>query len=124
MTKEIQDVMMKIDGVTELTQDLFTQAVLAMKAAFPAENFADAERLFEHDRTEAVLHLVEEHLHEWNIALKGRGYEGRGEWDCTFRKSGSLDDNQVIGIGTGRTLSLAVLATILRASLWRISNLT
>jgi hypothetical protein len=118
-TKSLASVIEKIKQAGKVDADLFTQAVEAMKAAFPNEDFADAEHLIERDPTEAVLSLVEEHLPNWTISLRGKAREIDGEWTCTLRKSGSRDDDAVIGLGSGPTLSLAVLSAILKASLWR-----
>jgi hypothetical protein len=121
-TKKLEEVMAKVDQAKELDENLFTQAVLAMKAAFPSERFEHAASLFKNDPTEAVLHLIEERLPDWQISLKGKGHDVGGEWGCTIRESSSLDDDEVVGIGSGRTLSLAVLAAILRAGIWRINQ--
>jgi hypothetical protein len=118
-TKSLASAIEKAKKAVKLDTDLFAQAVIAMKAAFPDEDFADAEHLVKHDSIEAVLHLVDEHLPDWTISLKGKAREIDGQWTCTLRKSSSRDDDAVIGIGTGPTLSLAVLIAVLNASLWR-----
>ncbi|MGB8818867.1 MAG: hypothetical protein WCC66_13195 [Rhizobiaceae bacterium] len=115
-TKSLADVIEKIKKAGKVDAALFAGAVAAMKAAFPNEDFAGAEHLIEQDPTEAVLSLVEEHLPNWTISLKGKAREADGEWTCTLRRSSSRDDDAVIGFGSGPTLSLAVLAAVLKAS--------
>ena len=118
-TKSLANVIEKIKQADRVDAGLFAQAVEAMKAAFPSEDFADAEHLIEQDPTEAVLSLVEEHLPNWTISLKGKARDIDGDWTCTLRRSSSRDDDAVIGLGSGPTLSLAVLLAILKASLLR-----
>ena len=100
----------------DVDASLLAAAIEAMKAAFPGEDFTGAKNLIEKDPTEAVLSLVEEHLPNWTISLKGKAREIDGEWTCTLRRSSSRDDDAVIGFGSGPTLSLAVLAAVLKAS--------
>ena len=100
----------------DVDASLLAAAIEAMKAAFPGEDFTGAKHLIEKDPTEAVLSLVEEHLPNWTISLKGKAREIDGEWTCTLRRSSSRDDDAVIGFGSGPTLSLAVLAAVLKAS--------
>lgn len=118
-TDNLTDVIETVKRAHKLDAALFAQAVQAMKAAFPGENFADAEHLIESDPTEAVLHLVSEHLPDWSISLKGRAQDINGDWSCILRRSDIHDNEVSIGVGSGRTLSLAVLCAVLRASLLR-----
>jgi hypothetical protein len=118
-TKSLESAIEKVKQASKLDTELFAEAVVAMKTAFPDEDFADAEHLVAHDPTEAVLHLVDAHLPDWTITLKGKARAVDGHWTCTLRKTSMRDDDAVIGIGTGPTLSLAVLSAILKASLWR-----
>lgn len=118
-TNSLTGVIEMVKQAPKLDAALFAQAVQAMKAAFPGENFADAEHLIESDPTEAVLHLVSEHLPDWSISLKGKAQDVDGDWSCILRKSGIHDNEVSIGVGSGRTLSLAVLGAVLRASLLR-----
>lgn len=100
-----------------LDTELLVQAIGAMEQAFPNENFADAKQLVDFEPTEAVLHLIEEHLPEWAITLKGRADEVDGSWTCALRKTDASDDDAFIGIGSGPTLPLALLTAVLRASI-------
>lgn len=118
-TNSLESVIEKVKQADKLDAGLFAQAVQAMKTAFPGENFVDAEHLIERDPTEAVLHLVSEHLPDWSISLKGKALDINGDWACILRRSDVRDDDAFIGVGSGRTLSLAVLGAVLRASLLR-----
>lgn len=118
-TDKLKNLIEKAKQADRLDAGLFAQAVQAMKAAFPDENFVDAEHLIAEDPTEAVLHLVSEHLPDWTISLKGRAQDVNGDWSCILRRSDIHDNEVSIGVGSGRTLSLAVLCAVLRASLLR-----
>lgn len=118
-TNALAEVADKVKQAKTLDLDLLAQSIAAMEQAFPKEDFTDAERLMTLDPTEAVLHLVEEHLPEWTITLKGRADEIDGEWHCLLRKTDMHDNDSVIGVGTGPTLALAVLEAVLKASIMR-----
>jgi hypothetical protein len=115
----LEKVIEKVEQAEKLDEGLFVQAISAMKAAFPAEDFSGAELLFKTQPTEAVLYLVNEHLPNWTISLKGKAREVDGQWTCTLREVTARDDDAVIGFGTGLSLSLAILSAVLKASLWR-----
>lgn len=114
-TDNLASVIETVKQAQKLDTDLFAQAVTALRAAFPHEDFLDAEHLIESDPTEAVLHLVSKHLPDWSISLKGKARDLNGDWSCILRRSDIHDNEVSIGVGSGRTLSLAVLAAVLRA---------
>lgn len=116
-TKALVDVVEQVKKAETLDIKLLVQAIGAMEEAFPKENFSDAKQLVDFEPTEAVLHLIEEHLPEWAITLKGRADEVDGNWTCTLRKTDAHDDDAYIGIGSGPTLPLALLMAVLRASI-------
>jgi hypothetical protein len=118
----LEKVIEKVGQAKQLDEALFAQATSAMKAAFPAEDFSDAELLFRNQPTEAVLYLVDRHFPNWTISLKGKAREVDGNWTCTLRETSARDDDAVIGFGTGPRLSLALLSAVLKASLWRKST--
>ncbi len=116
-TEALANTVEQIKKAKTLDIKLLVQAIEAMEQAFPKENYASAKQLVDFEPTEAVLHLIEEHLPEWAITLKGRADEVDGNWTCTLRKTDAHDDDAFIGIGSGPTLSLALLMAVLRASI-------
>lgn len=118
-TDALANAIEKVEKANRLDLELLAQSIGAMKKTFPDEDFSDAESLMRVEATEAVLHLVEEHLPEWTITLKGRADETDGDWHCFLRRTDARDNDAVIGSGSGPRLSLAVLAAVLKASILR-----
>ncbi len=119
MSVSLEDAIQLTAKAKKLDHQLFSIAVDAMEAAFPDEDFSTAAGLIGSEPVEAVLHLVDEHLPEWTISLRGKAREEDGDWKCTLRKSSARDNDAFIGSGSGPTLALAVLEAILKASLLR-----
>ncbi|HSF63290.1 MAG TPA: hypothetical protein VLA78_02810 [Paracoccaceae bacterium] len=66
--------------------------------------------------TEAALDLACAAYPAWRIDLQGRASAQAGGWTCTIRENGTRDDDEVIGIGRGATIPLALIAAILLAA--------
>jgi hypothetical protein len=71
------------------------------------------------DSTEAVLALVARVLPGWAVRLEGTALAPNGRWTCTLRRSGSRDDEEVIGIGRAPTPPLAMIAALIRVLIIR-----
>jgi len=112
----------KVQEANRLDLELLAISVDAMKKTFPDSDFSDAASLMNIDQTEAVLHLVEEHLPEWTITLKGRADEIDGDWHCFLRRSDTRDNDAIIGSGSGPRLALAILAAVLKASMLKAKS--
>ncbi len=65
---------------------------------------------------EAALALAAAAYPAWRIEIDGRARLGAGGWNCTIREGGTRDDDEVIGIGRGPTIALALLAAMLLAA--------
>jgi hypothetical protein len=119
MSETLEDAIKLVAQAKKLDHELFSKAANAMQIAFPDEDFSVAAQLIDREPAEAVLHLVDEHLPDWTISLRGKARETDGEWKCVLRKSSTRDNDAVIGSGSGPTLALAVLSAVLKASILR-----
>jgi len=72
------------------------------------------------DHTEAALHLVDACLPGWTISLKGKASEPDGHWRCTLRESTTRDNDEVLGVGAGQTVALALMAALVRVAQMRL----
>ena len=106
----------------DLDASLYADVVSALRAAFPDEDYKDAGSLEGGDPTATVLHLINTHLPDWSISLKGKADETDGGWSCALRKSDVHDDDLFVGTGTGAKLPLAMMAAFLKLSLARASQ--
>jgi hypothetical protein len=93
------------------------RAMLAgLKAAFAdhaAAGSIDAAVLVSAD---AALALIRQVLPGWTVSLKGKAHLPDGHWTCTLRESSARDDDELLGVGKGRTLPLAMTAALLRVA--------
>jgi len=105
----------------DIDAGLYDEVVRALQAAFPDEGFGESGPLSGRDATDAVLHMVNTHLPEWSIVLKGKAHEADGDWSCTLRQSDLRDNDAMIGTGAGPTLALAMLVAFLKLQVVRAS---
>lgn len=120
-TNGLTSVFAKLLQARELKAELYGEVIRALQSAFPKEDYDDAGSLADRDPTDAVLHLVNKHLPEWIITLKGKAHEADGDWACTLRKSDVRDNDALIGTGAGPTLALAVLIAFIKLNVMRTS---
>ncbi|MBA3910298.1 MAG: hypothetical protein C0524_10530 [Rhodobacter sp.] len=66
--------------------------------------------------TEAAFALACTVFPAWKIELHGPATATAGIWDCTIREGGTRDDDEVIGIGRGATIPLALTAAMVLAA--------
>jgi|OM-RGC.v1.027954053 hypothetical protein len=118
----LTDVFTKVLQANTLDAGLYQDVISALQSAFPDENFGESGPLADRHPTEAVLHLVNTHLPDWSIVLKGTAREGDGEWTCTLRQSDLQDNDAMLGNGAGPTLALAMLIAFLKLSVFRASQ--
>ena len=52
----------------------------------------------------------------WEIDLRNASAGLGGSWTCALREGTARDDDQIIGIGKAQTLSLAMVAALLRVA--------
>jgi hypothetical protein len=118
----LSDVFAKVLQARNLDAALYSDVIGALRGAFPDENFGDSGPLADRDPTEAVLHMINTHLPEWSITLKGKAHAADGDWNCTLRQSDLRDNDAMIGNGGGPTLALAMLVAFLKLSIVRASQ--
>ena len=116
---KIEGLLKKIEAATTLEADLLAAAADVVRAVFP-----DAPHHPEvlAEPVEAVLHLIDRCLPQWSIQLTGKAQEPDGHWRCSLRKSRGSDEDEVLGVGTGPTVALALLQALLRVSLQKASS--
>jgi hypothetical protein len=110
---EIAALMKRLDGATSLDGDLIAEAAAAVRRIFPKAP-QPSQRVTE--PVEEVLHLVDVCLPGWTIQLTGKAQEPDGHWRCSLRESRGNDEDDVIGIGSGRLVAVALLQGLLHAA--------
>lgn len=111
---EIEALLTQLDAAATLEGDTLAAAAALMRDIFP-EAPQHPEVLSE--PVEAVLHLIDHCLPGWSIHLAGKAHEPDGHWRCSLRQSRDRDEDEVIGMGTGPTVSLALIKALLRVAL-------
>jgi hypothetical protein len=105
-----------IENASAGDPDAVRDMLAGLKAAF-AEHAAarsiDAAVLVSGD---AALDLIQSVLPDWTVSLKGKAHLPDGHWTCTLRESTSRDDDELLGVGKGRTPPLAMTAALLRVA--------
>jgi hypothetical protein len=89
------------------------------RPALPQGEAAPVVRAGLVESTEAVLGHITGVLPGWAVRLEGTAIGPNGRWTCTLRRSGSRDDEEVIGIGRAPTPPLAMIAALIRVLIIR-----
>ncbi len=74
------------------------------------------------DLVEQVLRLVHGLLPAWSIRLTGEATGPDGHWHCSLRENRDSDEDEMIGLGAGATVGLALVAALLRVALDRAAR--
>jgi hypothetical protein len=115
MTKmDILNVMQRIKGASALDGALLTEASDTVRRVFPLLP-ALSEPVLE--PVEEVLHLIDMALPGWSIQLTGKASEPDGHWRCSLRETRGSDEIEVVGLGTGHAVALALLEALLDVAL-------
>lgn len=88
------------------------EVLAGLKSVFPKARIDPAVL----SSTEAAFDLACTVFPAWKIELHGPATATAGIWHCTIREGGTRDDDEVIGIGKGGTIPLALLAAMLLAA--------
>lgn len=111
---EIEALLTQLDAAATLEGDTLASVATAMRDVFPdAPHHPDVLS----EPVEAALHLIDHCLPGWSIHLAGKATEPDGHWRCSLRKSRDRDEDEVIGMGAGPTISLALVQALLRVAL-------
>jgi hypothetical protein len=110
----IEGLLKKVGSTAALEADLLAEVAGAVREVFP-----DAPHRPEvlAEPVEAVLSLIDRCLPHWSIQLTGKAQEPDGHWRCSLRKTRGSDEDEVLGVGTGPTVALALLQALLQVSL-------
>lgn len=122
MINGLTNVFTKVLQARALDANLYHEVISALQSAFPDEKFGESGPLADRHPTDAVLHLINTHLPDWSIVLKGTARDVDGEWTCTLRQSDRQDNDAMLGTGAGPTLALAMLVAFLKLSVFRASQ--
>lgn len=118
----LKEILARVGAAKDLDAALYADMIAALKAAFPDEAWGDAPEFGDSDPTSAMLRLINTHLPDWSISLKGKTDAVDGSWTCTLRKSDLDDDDLYVGTGGGAKLPLALMAAFVKLSLERASR--
>jgi hypothetical protein len=118
MTKtDILNAKERVKGASTLDEALLVEAADAARLVFPT---LPALPLSVPDKVEAVLHLIDIALPNWSIQLTGKATEPDGHWRCSLRETRGSDEIEIVGLGTGSVVSLALLEALLDVALQKI----
>jgi hypothetical protein len=120
MTKtDIQNVMQRIKGASAVDGAMLAEAADLVRRVFPAVP-ALVPPLPE--PVEAALHLVDTALPGWSIQLTGKASEPDGHWRCSLRETRGSDEIEIVGLGTGPVVALALLEALLDVALQKLQS--
>ena len=111
---EIERLKTQVEAASLLDHELLTKAYDALRPIFP-EMPASFEA--SSGQVEEILHIVQIVAPNWTIQLTGKAMEPNGHWRCSLRRSRSNDEDEVIGLGFGAVVGLALVAALLHVAL-------
>lgn len=111
---EIEALKKRVETAASLDRDLLAQTLFAIRRVFPK---APASLEATSDSVEQILHLVDTVLPTWTIQLTGKAMEPDGHWRCSLRVSRGSDEDEMIGLGSGAVVGLALVAALLHVAL-------
>ena len=109
---EIITLIGQIKSEPAVTAALVDEAVVLVRRVFPKA----PEVTGKGDLVGQLLHLIDMCLPGWTIQLTGKAQEPDGHWRCSLRETRGSDEVEVIGIGTGRSVDLALLEALLHVA--------
>ena len=112
--QQLHDLVERIEIAEWPDADLAAEVLESIKSALSGESGSLTLEPALLESTDAALHLVSLKVPNWSIMLQGYAHEPDSGWTCTLREGTVRDDDELIGIGKGPTLPLALLAALLR----------
>jgi len=109
---EIRSLKDKVQGAVGLTVDQVDQAAVLLRRVFAGM----PEPKGRNDLVGQILHAIDVCLPGWTIQLTGKAQEPDGHWRCSLRETRGSDEIEVIGIGTGRVVEVALLEALLHVA--------
>ncbi|MEI2687249.1 MAG: hypothetical protein V9G14_14220 [Cypionkella sp.] len=120
MTKtDILNVMQRIKSASALDGALLAEAADVVRRVFPLVPALPQLAL---EPVEEVLHLVDLALPGWSIQLTGKAMEADGHWRCSLRETRGSDEIEIVGLGTGPVVALALLEALLHVALQKLHD--
>ncbi|MDI3338086.1 hypothetical protein QKW60_16885 [Defluviimonas aestuarii] len=113
-----------LEGPADLSPETAAAVLALIRPLVPVKDRWPADRMPAIQSSDEVIHLVDLALPDWSISLKGRTNDTDGHWTCTLRRSDTLDDDLLIGIGRGPALPRAILAAMVRVAALRTTPKT
>lgn len=107
---EIRSLKSRLQGASELSADHFERAAVLVRRVFPPMPDPASGH---GDLVGQLLHMIDICLPGWTIQLTGKATEPDGHWRCSLRETRGSDEIEVIGLGTGRVVELALLLALL-----------
>ena len=106
---EILSLIGKIKSAPAVTPEFMDRATVLLRRVFPQmpEPTAGA------DLVGQLLHMIDLSLPGWTIQLTGKAQEPDGHWRCSLLETRGSDEVEVIGLGTGHAVELALLEALL-----------
>ena len=109
---EIRSLRERVQGASALTEGQFEQAAVLVRRVFAKM----PEPAGQADVVGQLLHAVDLCLPGWTIQLTGKAQEPDGHWRCSLRETRGSDEVEVIGLGTGRVVEVALLEALLHVA--------
>jgi hypothetical protein len=109
---EIRSLKSRVQGAASLSADQVDQAAVLVRRVFPMM----PEPAGKVDLVGQLLHAVDVCLPGWTIQLTGKAQEPDGHWRCSLRETRGSDEVEVIGLGTGRVVEVALLEALLHVA--------
>jgi hypothetical protein len=120
MTKtDIQNMMQRVKGAPALDGALLAEASDALRRVFPS---LPALSQPEKEPVESMLHLIDTALPGWSIQMTGKATAPDGHWRCSLRETRGSDEIEVVGLGTGPAVALALLEALLDVALQKLQR--
>jgi hypothetical protein len=114
MTKaQIQNVTHRVKGASALDDALLAEAAEVVRRVFPSVPVLSTPVK---EPVEAVLHMIDLALPGWSIQLTGKAMQPDGHWRCSVRETRGSDEIEIVGLGTGPVVALALLEALLNAA--------
>jgi hypothetical protein len=109
---EILSLIGRIKTEPALTAAQLDQAAVLARRVFPKM----PEPTGKGDHVGQLLHMIDVCLPGWTIQLTGKAQEPDGHWRCSLRETRGSDEVEVIGLGMGRAVDVALLEALLHVA--------
>ena len=110
---EIEELKKRVETASALDGELLAKTAALVLRVFPKAPPSLDETL---NSVEEVLHLIDTILPAWTIQLTGKAMEPHGHWRCSLRESRASDEDEMIGLGTGAVVGLALVDALLHVA--------